>query len=109
MTVPNFSTTLWQYRKNQRAFQQVHTKSPLLPQFHIIGYEHMQCKYFLITHIETKLDAADLSTKPTSGPILSRHCSFLQGHRFYPSEVTCHGQCIRNMKEATNIFQSNKR
>ncbi len=73
------------------------------------SYQHLQRKYFFITHIDTKLNAADISTKSTSGPLLSRHWSFLRGQRFYPSETTKHGQYLRNFKEATNILLSNKR
>ena len=73
------------------------------------SYEHLQRKYFSISHIDTKLNAADISTKPTSGPLISRHWSFLRGHRFYPPEETQHGQYIYNANEATNVLRSNKR
>ena len=55
------------------------------------SYEKLQQQYFHILHIDSKMNAADTSTKPTTGPIHQRHWSFTRGHRFYPSPDTEHG------------------
>ncbi len=53
-------------------------------------YEHPHQKYFLIDHINTKLNAADISTKLTSAPTLARHWNFLRGIRFHPPVLSPH-------------------
>ena len=50
------------------------------------SFDYLQKKYFTIHHIKTKLNPADISTKPTSGPTNTRHWNFLRGHRFHPPQ-----------------------
>ena len=54
-------------------------------------FEKLQQKYFQLQHIDTKLNAADTSTKASTGPIHNRHWSFIRGARCYPSNTTPHG------------------
>ena len=55
------------------------------------SFEKLHQKYFQLSHIDTKLNAADTSTKASTGPIHNRHWSFICGARFYPSNTTPHG------------------
>ncbi len=57
-------------------------------------YEKLQQKYFTLTHIDSKLNAADTSSKAFTGPIQNRHWSFIRGSRFYPTTNTPHGACV---------------
>ena len=70
------------------------------------SYEHLQKKYFLLDHINTKLNAADMSTKPTSGPALARHWNFLRGLRFHPPPSSIHKTYLDSHTEATSPFSS---
>ena len=58
------------------------------------SYERLLKKYFNIQHINNKLNAADPSTKATSGPIQARHWNFLRGFRFFPQSTSSHGQYL---------------
>ena len=73
------------------------------------SYENMERKYFTLQHIDRKLNAADISTKSTSGPIISRHWNFLRGLIFYPSAMTDHGRYLTTNNEALAHIQTNKR
>ena len=59
------------------------------------SYEKLQQQYYTIRHIDTKMNAADDSTKPLTGPIHERHWSFSRGLRFYPSYETPHGKYVK--------------
>ncbi len=54
------------------------------------SHEKLHQQYFNLCHIDSKLNAADTSTKPTTGPIHERHWSHMRGLRFYPSSETDH-------------------
>ena len=58
------------------------------------SYEKLQQKYFRLIHIDTKLNAADTSTKASTGPIHQRHWAFIRGSRFYPPLTTPHGAYV---------------
>ena len=58
------------------------------------SHEKLRQQYYIIQHIDTKLNAADDSTKPLTGPIHERHWSFSRGLRFYPSFDTPHGKYV---------------
>ena len=73
------------------------------------SHEKFDHKYFQFTHIDTKLNAADASTKPLSGPILQHHWSFLRGIRFYPAPDFHHGSYLTNTAPATTHISMNKR
>ena len=64
------------------------------------SYKKLQQKYFTLEHINTKLNAADISTKATTGPILARHWNFLRGLRFHPSTSTSHGVYLTTTQNA---------
>ena len=73
------------------------------------SHEHMQRQYLSLHHIDSKRNAADISTKPTTGPIHSRHWKFLRGIRNFPNESTFHGHYLRNKQAATSVLHTNKR
>ena len=73
------------------------------------SYENLERQYFTLKHIDRKLNAADISTKSTSGPIVSRHWNFLRGLRFYPPAKTDHGRYLTTSNEALAHVQTNKR
>ena len=58
------------------------------------SYEKLHQQYFTLCHIDSKLNAADTSTKPSTGPIHKRHWSHMRGLRFYPSPETQHGAYV---------------
>ncbi len=72
------------------------------------SYENFERKYFTLQHIDRKLNAADISTKSTSGPITSRHWNFLRGLRFNTSAKTDHGQYLTTNNEALAHIQLTK-
>ena len=71
--------------------------------------EKLVRKYYTIHHINTKLNAADSSTKATSGPTHARHWNFLRGVRFYPPSSSHHMGYLRSSKIAIEYIQTNKR
>ena len=73
------------------------------------SYENLTKKYFTLDHINSKLNAADISTKATSAPILIRHWAFLRGIRFIPDVTTDHDQYCVSSDHATIIPQTHKR
>ena len=72
-------------------------------------YEKLQQKYFTLNHLNTKLNAADMSTKATSGPAIKRHWNFLRGLRNYPPPDTSHSTYLYSSQAATTTLSSNKR
>ena len=72
------------------------------------SYDYLTKKYFSLHHINTKLNPADISTKPTSGPALSRHWNFLRGLRFHPPHHTPHASYLTSSDTAITTLHSNK-
>ena len=73
------------------------------------SHEHLNKKYFTLKHINSKLNAADASTKATSGPILARHWTFIHGFRFIAAASTEHGKYCVLSTAATLFTQTHKR
>ena len=71
-------------------------------------YENYLLGYYKIYHISHKLNAADASTKPLTGPILQRHWEFLRGFRFYPSSTTPHGSYLTTVLTTQTVLDSGK-
>ena len=73
------------------------------------SYEKFIKKYFIIQHINSKMNLADISTKATSGPLLNRHWEFLCGFIFYLSPSTPHGQYLSTSNADQRQTQTHKR
>ena len=71
-------------------------------------YENYLLGYYKFHHISTKLNAADTSTKPSTGPIMQRHWKFLHSLRFYPSLSTPRGLYLRTVPSNHTILDSGK-
>ena len=72
------------------------------------SYEKLQQKYFSLHHMNTKLNAIDISTKATSGPTVTRHWTFLRGTRNHPPSHTSHHHYLHSSNEAVATLNSNK-
>ena len=71
-------------------------------------YENYLLGYYKFYHIASKLNAADFSTKSTTGPILRRHWNFLRGLGFYPSPTSAHGSYLRTISQAHQPLDTGK-
>ena len=72
------------------------------------AHDRLTLGYFTIEHISRKLNAADSSTKPCTGPIHQRHWQFLRGLRFYPSPTTEHGRYLHTAESALKVLSTGK-
>ena len=71
-------------------------------------HDRLMMGYFTISHISSKLNAADSSTKACTGPIHQRHWEFLRGYRFYPTQDTKHGTYLRTPSHALTYVHTGK-
>ena len=74
----------------------------------IFSHDKFNQQYFKLQHIHYNLNAADISTKALSGPILAWHWNFLRGQHFYPSNTTLHGQYLIDSHQAYHHLQTTK-
>ena len=70
------------------------------------SYEKLQQKYFKLIHIDSKLNAANTSTKASTGPMHSHHWSFIRGSRFYPPKDTQHGAYVTSPTHSPFTYTS---
>ena len=71
-------------------------------------YDRYTLGYYTVGHISTKLNAADTSTKPCTGPVHQRHWEMLRGKRFYPPETTQHGSYLHTPTYALTVLSTGK-
>ncbi len=72
------------------------------------AHDRLTLGYYTIEHISRKLNAADSSTKPCTGPTHQRHWEFLRGYRFYPPVSTQHGTYLHTPANALRVLSTGK-
>ncbi len=72
------------------------------------SYENYLLQYYDIHHIASKLNTVDFLTKTLIGPIHARHCDFLCGFRFYPTDSTEHGYYLHYIDRAIKTLATGK-
>ncbi len=72
------------------------------------SHENYILGYYNFYNISTKLNAADTSTKSTTGPALQHNWEFLRGLRFYPTSSTPHGLYLRTTSSTQPTLDNGK-
>lgn len=97
------TATIGLIKTNKLTLRSCHLDIPIA-----FTYDRYILGYYTVGHIGTKLNAADTSTKPCTGPTHQRHWEMLRGLRFYPPADTPHGKYLHTTTDALTVLSTGK-